>query len=148
MSRDRIPESKKGLVGRVAEILRAYLYHEDESYAVIDMYFEKKNGESQHKRLRFGAPSDGTPEEYRDYPEGFFDVESEDGSLDVCSMAETVFRIQQNRPVGILTVPFGGFRFLNGDPHIFFDLFHDFRIRDRLYAVHISFPFCPVWETV
>ena len=35
MSRDRIPESKKGLVGRVAEILRAYLYHEDESYAVM-----------------------------------------------------------------------------------------------------------------
>ena len=93
MSRERIPESKKGLVGRVAEILRAYLYHEDESYAVIDMYFEKKNGESQHKRLRFGGPSDRTPEEYRDYPKGFFDVESEDGSLDVCSMAETVFPV-------------------------------------------------------
>ena len=56
---------------RVCEIITDYLYDEDESYAYITLYFEKSNGENQHKVLRFGQPSDATPDMCRDYPAGY-----------------------------------------------------------------------------
>lgn len=56
---------------RVNEIIRDYLYDEDESYAYISLYFEKSNGENQEKVLRFGEPSQETPDFYRDRPAWF-----------------------------------------------------------------------------
>ena len=62
---------KDFILQRVTEIIKDYLYDDDESYAYIDMYFEKSNGENQSKTLRFGKPSKDTPDMYRDCPEGY-----------------------------------------------------------------------------
>jgi len=70
----QVPDYKKYIRRRVSEIIQDYLYDDDESYAYIHMYFEKKNGENQVKRLQFGAPSPGTPDEFRDEPEGYDDT--------------------------------------------------------------------------
>ena len=66
-----IDEEKKYIRKRVSEIIQDYLYDPDESYAYISLYFEKNNGESQHKRLVFGHPSRETPDDYRDEPHGY-----------------------------------------------------------------------------
>lgn len=68
-----IPDEKKAIVKRASEIIRDYLYDEDESYAYIEMYFEKENGEKQAKRLVYGKPSKETPDLARDYPNGYID---------------------------------------------------------------------------
>ena len=76
-----IPEQKKQIVKRAAEIIRDYLYDEDETYAYITMYFEKENGENQAKRLVFGTPSKKTPDLARDYPEGYIDIKEPFGAI-------------------------------------------------------------------
>ena len=64
----KIPYEKQYIRKRASEIIRDYLYATEESYAVIDMYFEKENGERQHKKLTFGAPSKTTPDRFRNEP--------------------------------------------------------------------------------
>lgn len=56
---------------RVNEIIKDYAYDDGESYVRIDLYFEKSNGESQEKTLVCGKPSCITPDELRDFPEGY-----------------------------------------------------------------------------
>jgi hypothetical protein len=58
---------------RVNEIIKDYAYDEDESYMYITLYFEKSNGERQHKRLKLGGPSKITPDDCRDFPHGYLD---------------------------------------------------------------------------
>ena len=77
MGRKPVNSQKKYIRNRVSEIIQDYLYDEDESYAYIAMYFEKKNGENQTKCILFGKPSSITPDIYRDEPEGFDDVDTE-----------------------------------------------------------------------
>ncbi len=74
MSRQDIPYVKKLIRKRISEIIRDYLFDSDESYCYIDLYFEKSNGENQHKRLKWGAPSEYTPDRFRDRPHGFNDT--------------------------------------------------------------------------
>lgn len=70
-----LPESKKYIVQRAAEIIRDYLYDSDESYCRVELYFEKRNGENQHKQLTWGKPSEITPDKFRNEPYGFDDIE-------------------------------------------------------------------------
>lgn len=77
---------KNLITQRVLEIIQDYLYDNDESYACISMYFEKNNGENQIKVLRFGIPSNETPDSFRDSPAGFNDIN------DCCiSLAEALY---------------------------------------------------------
>ena len=69
-------EAKKRILKRVTEIIKDYLFDENESYAYISLYFEKSNGEYQHKRLVYGKPSEDTPDRYKDEKEDSFPWES------------------------------------------------------------------------
>ena len=58
------PSEKWVIYKRVKDILKAYLFDEDEKRAVIHLEFEKLNGERQEKTLWFvrdGFKKDGTP---------------------------------------------------------------------------------------
>ena len=77
-----ILQHKKQIKSRAAEIIQDYLIGEStERYAYISMYFEKENGEHQHKILRFGCPSEKTPDMYRDSPQGYNDKPENMGGL-------------------------------------------------------------------
>lgn len=81
LTEKNIPAEKKRIIRRVTEILKDYLYDEEETFARIDMYFEANNGEeTQEKTVTFGSPSEKTPDEYRDEPYGYDDL-PDNGSL-------------------------------------------------------------------
>lgn len=71
MKNDDRQYAKDAILKRINEIIRDYLYDKDESYAYISLYFEKSNGENQEKVIRFGEPSQETPDFYRDQPAWF-----------------------------------------------------------------------------
>lgn len=54
--------TKQQMVDRINEILETYLMDEGETYACIDMYFERGN-ESQTKRLIWGDKEEGYNEQ-------------------------------------------------------------------------------------
>ena len=49
--------TKEQLIKRVNEVFDTYLLDEYESYAKVELYFEKRiTGETQHKTLHWGTP--------------------------------------------------------------------------------------------
>lgn len=65
-------EKKKEILKRVNDIIKAYLFDDDETFAKIDMYFEA-GVSSQHKALHYGKPGEHTPDIYRGEPKGYLD---------------------------------------------------------------------------
>ena len=57
-------KNKEYIRNRTAEIIQDYLFEDDEQYAFIEMYFEKKNGERQRKVLTWGDVTENTPLKY------------------------------------------------------------------------------------